>query len=110
MAKRGGRRPGAGRPKGSRSSTQKLILAERAREFTETALRVLVEVATKSESDSARVSAAVALLDRGHGRPYQAAPYEPLAAQPAERQSAPAAAEERPQGENIFDLEELRAR
>ncbi len=36
------------------------------------ALEVLVHVAQHGESESARVSAACALLDRGHGRPTQA--------------------------------------
>jgi hypothetical protein len=95
---------------GSRSSAQKLILAERARQHTETALNVLVEIAeNKNESASARVSAAQALLDRGHGRPWQAPPYEPPAAKPAEadgQQSAPR------QAENVvvFDKNELRQR
>ncbi len=36
------------------------------------ALEVLAHVAQHGESESARVSAACALLDRGHGRPIQA--------------------------------------
>lgn len=73
--KRGGKRPGAGRPKGARSRAtreQKATLQELARAHTETALKVLVQVAKESESDSARVAAANALLDRGYGRPSQA--------------------------------------
>jgi hypothetical protein len=71
---RGGKRPGAGRPKGSRDAAtveQKATLEELARSHTETALNVLVSVAEGSESDSARVSAATALLDRGYGKPRQ---------------------------------------
>lgn len=47
-------------------------LAEVAREHTEDALKVLVEVAkNKEENGSARVSAAKELLDRGWGRATQ---------------------------------------
>jgi hypothetical protein len=115
MAKRGGRRPGAGRPKGSKSTPQKLLLAERAREYTETALNVLVQIAKdEKESAGARVSAATALLDRGYGRPWQAPPYEPPAVLPAaDVQAVQPAPSSVPVGENvfpIFDAEELRRR
>lgn len=73
--KRGGRRPGAGRPKGARSratKSEKLSLADLAKQHTEAALNALVHVMTKSESDAARVSAANALLDRAYGKPSQA--------------------------------------
>ncbi len=43
-----------------------------AQEHTEAAIKVLVEVAENGESEAARVSAANALLDRGHGKPTQA--------------------------------------
>ncbi len=43
-----------------------------AQKYTMQALEVLVHVAQHGESESARVSAACALLDRGHGRPTQA--------------------------------------
>lgn len=77
MAKnqRGGKRPGAGRPKGAVSratKAQRATLTELAREHTSTALNVLVEVAKRGESDSARVAAANALLDRAYGKPKQA--------------------------------------
>jgi hypothetical protein len=67
---RGGKREGAGRPKGSVNETTKTI-REKAREHTDTALAVLVQIAQASESDAARVSAANALLDRGWGKPSQ---------------------------------------
>jgi hypothetical protein len=73
--RKGGARPGAGRPKGvvNRATVaQKGTLEELARTHTEVALGVLVQVAQASESDSARVSAAMALLDRGYGKPRQA--------------------------------------
>ena len=47
-------------------------LRELAREKTELALSVLSEVAERGESESARVAAAVHLLDRGWGKPAQA--------------------------------------
>lgn len=75
MAKRGGKRPGAGRPRGAQNRAtkeQKGTLQELARSHTETALKTLVEVARKGESDAARVSAANALLDRAYGKPSQA--------------------------------------
>jgi len=51
---------------------QRLSLADAAREHTETALDVLVAIATEGHSESARVAAACALLDRGYGKPRQA--------------------------------------
>lgn len=74
-SKRGGYRPGAGRKPGSKDRAtieQKATLEELARSHTTTALDVLVQVAQASESDSARVSAANAILDRGYGKPKQA--------------------------------------
>lgn len=66
----GGRRPGAGRPKGSKNA-KTLEIEARARQHAGDALKALVTVATTSESDSARVAAANALLDRAYGRPKQ---------------------------------------
>jgi hypothetical protein len=51
-----------GRPKGYGD------LRELAREHTMTALRTLAEIAKHGENESARVAAANALLDRGHGK------------------------------------------
>ena len=68
---RGGKREGAGRPKGVVSEAKKQ-LSEMAKVHGKTALNVLVEVATNdAEPATSRVSAAVALLDRGYGRPQQ---------------------------------------
>lgn len=72
--RKGGARPGAGRPKGvpdKATAELKASLEELARTHTETALNVLVQVAQSSESDAARVGAANALLDRGYGKPRQ---------------------------------------
>lgn len=73
--KRGGKRAGAGRPKGAKSRAtkeQKATLADLARAHTQTALQALVQIATSGESEAARVSAATAILDRGYGKPMQA--------------------------------------
>src|SRR4051812_41326442 len=73
--KRGGKRPGAGRKKGSRDRAtveQKATLEELARSHTELAMNALVKVASSSESDAAKVSAASVILDRGYGKARQA--------------------------------------
>lgn len=46
-------------------------LRELARERTEEAIETLADVMLNGESDSARVAAATALLDRGYGKPPQ---------------------------------------
>lgn len=52
--------------------TPKLV-SQLAREHTETAVGVLVDIANSRQApDSARVLAANSLLDRGHGKPPQA--------------------------------------
>lgn len=75
MAK-GGARPGAGRPPGSKSTlnaAKRESLAEKAQKYTEAALKVLVEIAQDpNAAGAARVSAANSLLDRGHGKAIQA--------------------------------------
>lgn len=68
---RGGVRLGAGRKKG-KVGEAKRALAEMAKEHAELALLTLVEVATGDGAASARVSAAVAILDRAYGKPVQA--------------------------------------
>ena len=72
---RGGARKGAGRPKGSRSAAtieQQATISELARAHGSIAIEALAYIATKGESESARVSAANALLDRGYGKSVQA--------------------------------------
>lgn len=69
---RGGKRPGAGRPKGSRNVATKdsiTDLAAEARKASKTALDALIQIAKSGESESARVSAANAILDRAFGKP-----------------------------------------
>jgi hypothetical protein len=72
MASHGGMREGSGRPAGAvnkATSGLKLNLSELAREYTNDALVTLVDVMQSSQSDSARIAAANAILDRGYGRP-----------------------------------------
>lgn len=72
--KRGGKRQGAGRPQGARSRAtreHKATLSDLARKHTSTALQALVDIAKKSESDSARVAAANSILDRAYGKAKQ---------------------------------------
>lgn len=67
----GGKRLGAGRPKGSLNKATADVKAA-AQVYTTEALETLAEVLRKSESDAARVAAAKELLDRGHGKARQA--------------------------------------
>lgn len=72
MAQVGGKRPGAGRKPGAVSKAKR-ELAEMAKDHAELALKTLVDVAGNTgASESARVSAAIAILDRGFGKPFQA--------------------------------------
>lgn len=67
----GGKREGAGRKPGQ-TTAAKRDLIEMAKEHGHSAVAVLAEIMNnKAEAVSARVSAAVALLDRGYGRPTQ---------------------------------------
>jgi len=69
--KRGGKRPGAGRPKGTPNKATSAV-KEFAQEYTEVALMALVEIVkNKDAPHAARVSAANSILDRGHGKPTQ---------------------------------------
>lgn len=67
----GGKREGAGRPAGAKSKVGQ-DLREAAQAFTDDALSVLAEIMRDDEQPAAsRVSAASAILDRGHGKPTQ---------------------------------------
>lgn len=67
----GGKRAGAGRPKGTPNKATASI-RDAARSYTEDALRTLVEVMNdKEQPGRARVGAANAILDRGYGKPKQ---------------------------------------
>ncbi len=60
----------AGRPKGALNKSTKDIKAL-AGKHTPEALKTLVSIMLKSDSDSSRVAAAKELLDRGHGKATQ---------------------------------------
>lgn len=72
---RGGKREGAGRPSGAKNIATvdlKRSLSELAREYTDDALSALSKIARYGRTEQARVSAAVAILDRGFGKPPSA--------------------------------------
>ena len=68
----GGFRPGvSGNPGGRRKLPQRIT--ELAREHTEAAMQTLIAICEDPKASvSARVSAAIAILDRGWGKPIQA--------------------------------------
>lgn len=66
----GGKRPGAGRPPGSVNKLSR-PLKEAAALHTEDCLAVLIQLRDHAESEQVRLAAAMALLDRGHGKPRQ---------------------------------------
>ena len=71
----GGRRVGAGRPRGSVNRATidaKTRLSELARHHCGLALDVLASIAENGQSETARIAAACALLDRGFGKPREA--------------------------------------
>jgi hypothetical protein len=71
MPSQGGKREGAGRPKGAVSKATADIKAA-ASEYSEAALGVLITVAKNTKAPAAaRVAAANAILDRAHGKPKQ---------------------------------------
>jgi hypothetical protein len=47
-------------------------IGDLARQYTEVAIETLVSIAKDGKQEASRVSAAIALLDRGWGRPTQA--------------------------------------
>lgn len=74
MSAHGGKRMGAGRPKGSVKKSTKLDefnLAMRAGELSEEMIKIISNLARNSKSDSIRLSAAIQILDRAHGKPAQ---------------------------------------
>jgi hypothetical protein len=71
----GGAREGAGRPPGRANvATQalKATLSELAREHTQEALGVVLQVMRGGDTDAIRLAAANVILDRGYGRPQAA--------------------------------------
>ena len=92
MADRGGKRGGAGRPPGSPNRAtvdQKTRLSELARQHAGTAIEALAQVAESGQTETARIAAACAILDRGYGKPREAT-----------------SAQYRRQGESVFDLDD----
>ena len=74
MANHGGKREGAGRPSGAKNKAtveQQARLTDLAREHTLEALETLVDVMRNGLTDTARMAAANAILDRAYGRPKQ---------------------------------------
>ena len=72
---RGGKRPGAGRKAGSPNKVlheRRIEIKALAREHTTEAIAELARLATKADSEAARVAAIKELLDRGYGRSTQA--------------------------------------
>jgi len=68
---RGGKREGAGRPKGVPNKATADV-KEAAQAFTADALNTLASIMRNDQQPAAaRVAAASAILDRGHGKPKQ---------------------------------------
>ncbi|MDH5670302.1 MAG: hypothetical protein OEY86_20065 [Nitrospira sp.] len=66
----GGKRPGAGRPLGTPNRLAR-PLKEAAAMHSEACLNVLVDLRDHAESEQVRLAAAMAILDRAHGKPRQ---------------------------------------
>lgn len=72
MAQRGGKRPGAGRKPG-KVGKAKRALSDMAADHAQNALSTLAAIQADPDAPAAaRVSAAVAILDRAYGKPAQA--------------------------------------
>lgn len=72
----GGRRPGAGRPKGVPNKANS-DLKQAAQAYTDEALKTLAKIMKdEKQPGPARVSAANAILDRGHGKAMQPVAHE----------------------------------
>jgi hypothetical protein len=67
---RGGKREGAGRPKGSPNKATAEVKAL-AQQYTAEALERLARIMRKGKSDAAIVAACKEILDRGHGKATQ---------------------------------------
>lgn len=66
----GGKRPGAGRPPGAPNKLTRPV-RELAADYSEGCIDKLVELRDNGESEHIQLAAAIALLDRAHGRPRQ---------------------------------------
>src|SRR6516162_2352984 len=86
----GGKRHGAGRPKGSRALTllaptgERMAFYEAARQYDKEALQVIVSVLMdEKQPASLRLAAANDLLDRAYGRPPIAVQVDEMSYEPA---------------------------
>jgi hypothetical protein len=68
---KGGARPGAGRPMGSKNKVTPEIKAM-AQKHCPAALQIIVGLAKNADTESTRLAAAKEILDRGYGRARQA--------------------------------------
>ena len=59
---------GSGRKKGTRNKAT-VEVRDAAQTYTKDALKTLKDIAKSGKNEAARVSAACAILDRGHGKP-----------------------------------------
>jgi hypothetical protein len=75
---RGGKRTGAGRPAGAPNKVN-ADLREAAQQYTSEALATLRTICNSGASEAARVAAASAILDRGHGKPAATAQVDVVA-------------------------------
>ena len=92
----GGTRKGSGPLRGWRdtgSTGQRLAIEELARQRSTIAIAALTNIIRTGKSEAAKVAAAVAILDRAYGRPYQRS--EPPAAESPEINFARSAADPR---------------
>lgn len=68
--RRGGKRPGAGRPPGALNKITRPI-KELAADHSHGCIERLVHLSKHAESEQVRLVANIAILDRAHGRPRQ---------------------------------------
>ncbi len=68
--KKGGVRPGAGRPRGVPNRATRPV-KELAADFSESSILSLVWLRDHATSEQVRLGANIAILDRAHGRPRQ---------------------------------------
>src|SRR5262245_61252267 len=68
----GGKRPGAGRPKGAKTRvTVRMQMKDLARHYGPDAIEKLKNLMFRSKSESVQLAAAKEILDRGYGKPDQ---------------------------------------
>lgn len=70
MTRRGGKRTGAGRPKGARNKATEEVRVI-AQKHAPAAIEELARLSTGAESEAARVAASKELLDRAYGKAPQ---------------------------------------